>query len=252
MKALVTDDSVVGRRILVGILRHQCGFTDIVEATDGNEAVECVKEGGFDAVLLDWNMPTMLGIDALKAIRTFDSTVPIVMVTGVTDRARVVEAIAAGANNYITKPFGPKTVIKKVQETMERAQVLAERRSTRKALIADDSKTMRSILTNTLKRKCGIEEVTVTEDGAQAIEATNSQDFDLILLDWNMPNMLGIDVLRTIRAAGKHTPVVMVTANDESSMIIEALDAGANNYLVKPFEPEDLAEKVKQVLEMHA
>ncbi len=117
MKALVVDDSAVMRKILIGAL-GQAGIAEVGEAADGAQAVAAVKEGGIGIVLMDWNMPNMLGIDAVKAIRAAGATVPIIMVTTEAEKLRVIEALKAGANNYIVKPFKPETVVAKVQETL--------------------------------------------------------------------------------------------------------------------------------------
>ena len=117
MKALVVDDSAVMRKILIGAL-GQAGIAEVGEAADGAQAVAAVKEGGIGIILMDWNMPNMLGIDAVKAIRAAGATVPIIMVTTEAEKLRVIEALKAGANNYIVKPFKPETVAAKVQETL--------------------------------------------------------------------------------------------------------------------------------------
>lgn len=117
-----------------------------------------------------------------------------------------------------------------------------------KALVVDDSAVMRKVLTGALER-ADITEVTHAKDGVEAVDACNEAEFDLILMDWNMPNMLGIDAVRAIRENGKSMPIIMVTTEAERNRVIEALQAGANNYIIKPFEPDTLVEKIKGVLE---
>ncbi|MBU0640970.1 MAG: response regulator [Planctomycetes bacterium] len=116
-----------------------------------------------------------------------------------------------------------------------------------KALVVDDSLTIRRIVIKALNL-VGIKDATEAGDGAEAVSAVNDNDFDVILLDWNMPKMSGIDTLIAIRQAGKKTPVIMVTTEAEKSRVIEAIKSGANEYLIKPFSPDQLAEKVKSVL----
>lgn len=116
-----------------------------------------------------------------------------------------------------------------------------------KALVVDDSLTIRRIVIKALSL-VGISDATEAGDGAEAVKAATETDFDLILLDWNMPKMSGIDALRTLRQAGKKTPVIMVTTEAEKSRVIEAIKTGANDYLIKPFSPDQLAAKVKSVL----
>ncbi len=120
MKALVVDDSAVMRKILVGAL-GQAGIAEVAEAGDGQQAVTAVAAGGIELVLMDWNMPNMLGIDAVRAIRAAGHAMPIIMVTTEAEKLRVIEALRAGANNYIVKPFKPETVAAKVQETLAKA-----------------------------------------------------------------------------------------------------------------------------------
>jgi len=117
-----------------------------------------------------------------------------------------------------------------------------------KALVVDDSAVMRKVLTGALER-AEITEVTHAKDGQEAVDACNAEDFELVLMDWNMPNMLGIDAVKAIRENGKSMPIIMVTTEAERNRVIEALQAGANNYIIKPFEPDTLVEKIRGVIE---
>jgi two-component system chemotaxis response regulator CheY len=116
-----------------------------------------------------------------------------------------------------------------------------------KALVVDDSLTIRRIVIKALSI-VGINDAVEAGDGAEAVKAATSTDFDLILLDWNMPKMSGIEALRALRQAGKKTPVIMVTTEAEKSRVIEAIKTGANDYLIKPFSPDQLAAKVKGIM----
>ena len=116
MRALVVDDSNLVRRLLIGVLRHECGFESVAEAGDGKDALAQAKNGSFDLVFLDRNMPEMLGIEALRTIRESDWETPVVMVTIEKDGARVVEALEAGANHYIIKPFEPEAIAERIKQ----------------------------------------------------------------------------------------------------------------------------------------
>jgi two-component system chemotaxis response regulator CheY len=116
-----------------------------------------------------------------------------------------------------------------------------------KALVVDDSLTIRRIVIKALGM-VGITEVTEAADGVEAVNALQEGGHDLILLDWNMPRMNGIDALRAIRDSGDKTPVIMVTTEAEKSRVIDAINTGANDYLIKPFSPDKLAAKVRQIL----
>jgi two-component system chemotaxis response regulator CheY len=96
----------------------------------------------------------------------------------------------------------------------------------------------------------GSVEFAEASDGLEALKAIESTPggFQLILIDWNMPNMDGITLVGRIRMTDKKTPLVMVTTEAEKSRVLEAIKAGVNNYALKPFTPDALLEKVKQTL----
>ncbi len=117
MKALIADDSNLARVVLINAAK-QAGFDQFDQAQDGLEAIELIKHSHYDVIFMDWNMPNMQGIDAVRAIRAMGKTMPIIMVTGLADQMHVNEAIEAGVNNYLIKPFKPETAINKIGETL--------------------------------------------------------------------------------------------------------------------------------------
>ena len=118
MRVLVADDSGLIRRILTGMLQQECGIKDVVHAPDGAKAEAFWKDEEFDLILLDWNMPKQSGIETLRAIRSVDAQIPVIMVTSEKEKHRVVEAVKAGASDYIIKPFTPKTVGEKIRRVL--------------------------------------------------------------------------------------------------------------------------------------
>jgi two-component system, chemotaxis family, chemotaxis protein CheY len=119
-----------------------------------------------------------------------------------------------------------------------------------KFLVVDDFSTMRRIVRNLLK-ELGFTNVQEAEDGVDALSKLRGEAFDFVVSDWNMPNMTGIELLRNIRADAslKHLPVLMVTAEAKKENIIEAAQAGASGYVVKPFTAATLDEKLKKIFE---
>lgn len=118
-----------------------------------------------------------------------------------------------------------------------------------KILLVDDSKTMRNIERKALS-VLGEVECVDAGDGVEALACIQAHGaFDLILVDWNMPNMDGITLIGKIRQTDKRTPLVMCTTESEKTRVMEAIKAGANNYVVKPFTSEGLLERVRQTLE---
>ncbi|MBU6505505.1 MAG: chemotaxis response regulator CheY [Betaproteobacteria bacterium] len=119
-----------------------------------------------------------------------------------------------------------------------------------KFLVVDDFSTMRRIVRNLLK-ELGFTNVQEAEDGVDALQKLTGGNFEFVVSDWNMPNMTGIDLLRKIRSDPelKHLPVLMVTAEAKKENIIEAAQAGASGYIVKPFTAATLDEKLKKIFQ---
>jgi two-component system, chemotaxis family, chemotaxis protein CheY len=123
VKLLLVDDSSTMRRIQKNVLT-KCGYTDVVEAEDGVNALAKMQSGKMDMILLDWNMPNMDGLTFLKTIRERNDGTPVIMVTTEGEKDRVLTALQAGANSYVIKPFTPELLIKRIQEVMEKANAM--------------------------------------------------------------------------------------------------------------------------------
>jgi two-component system chemotaxis response regulator CheY len=117
-----------------------------------------------------------------------------------------------------------------------------------KILLVDDSKTMRNIQKAVLAQ-LGHTEVQEACDGQDALSKVVACKPDLILVDWNMPNMDGLSFVRAYRQMNKQTPMIMVTTEAEKSRVIEAIKAGVNNYVVKPFTPDLLSQRITETLQ---
>lgn len=118
-----------------------------------------------------------------------------------------------------------------------------------KILAVDDSPTMRRIIINTLKR-AGYENVIEAADGKDALAKMAVEKPNFIITDWNMPEMDGLAFVTKIRSTAeyKELPVLMVTTRSVKDDIVDAMKAGVNSYIVKPFTPQTLKEKIDQIL----
>ena len=119
-----------------------------------------------------------------------------------------------------------------------------------KLLVVDDSSTMRRIIKNTLQR-LGYEDILEAEHGVEAWQIMDSTEgIQVLITDWNMPEMNGLELVKKVRADERYTsiPIIMVTTEGGKAEVITALKAGVNNYIVKPFTPQVLKEKLEVVL----
>ncbi len=118
-----------------------------------------------------------------------------------------------------------------------------------KVLVVDDFATMRRIVKNILKQ-LGFANITEADDGTTALDLLKASTYDLIISDWNMPKMSGLDLLKTIRGMDRYrmTPFLMVTAEAQKQNVITAVQSGVSNYVVKPFTAEQISEKLEKIL----
>lgn len=123
MKILVVDDFSTMRRIIRNLLRD-LGFNNTAEADDGTTALPMLKNGDYDFLVTDWNMPGMQGIDLLKAVRADAKlkALPVLMVTAEAKKDQIVAAAQAGVNGYVVKPFTAQTLKEKIDKIFERLE----------------------------------------------------------------------------------------------------------------------------------
>ena len=119
LKFLVVDDFSTMRRIVRNLLK-ELGFNNVEEAEDGVDALNKLQAGGFGFVISDWNMPNMDGLTFVKTFRQSNKTTPLIMVTTESEKSRVIEAIKAGVNNYVVKPFTPDLLNQRINETLSK------------------------------------------------------------------------------------------------------------------------------------
>lgn len=121
MRILLVDDSKTMRNIQKAVL-SQLGHTDVLEAQDGQDALSKAPAFNPELMLVDWNMPNMDGLTFVKAWRTTNKSTPIIMVTTEAEKSRVIEAIKAGVNNYVVKPFTPDLLSQRISETLTKCK----------------------------------------------------------------------------------------------------------------------------------
>lgn len=115
----------------------------------------------------------------------------------------------------------------------------------KRVLVADDSSTMRKIILRSLQA-VGVSDATEAGDGEEAVVKFQQETFDVVLTDWNMPKKNGLEVIQEIRKLNATVPIIMVTTEAEKTRVMEAIQAGVSDYLVKPFTAETLREKLEK------
>ncbi len=124
MRILLVDDSKTMRNIQKAVLA-QLGYTDVHEACDGQDALSKAAACKPELILVDWNMPVMDGLTFVKTFRQTNKSTPMIMVTTEAEKSRVIEAIKAGINNYVVKPFTPDLLSQRIKETLTKVGVAA-------------------------------------------------------------------------------------------------------------------------------
>ena len=252
MRALVVDDSKPSRSIVARVLR-ELAF-ECSEATNGAEALAAVAASGRpDLMTINWQMPVMDGLELIRRLRGDPATrnLPLVMISTEHDRDRIAEALAAGADAYLAKPFTPEALTRKlVGLGLCREPGTGAGSRPIRILICDDSATIRRVLTTTLASDPGVRITGAAQDGRACLEMLAAGDLpDVVLLDVEMPVMDGLTALREIRRRHPRLPVVMFSSLTErgSKATVDALVAGANDYVAKPagLDPAEVAARIR-------
>ncbi|MFM8415566.1 MAG: chemotaxis-specific protein-glutamate methyltransferase CheB [Planctomycetota bacterium] len=252
MRALVVDDSKPSRSIVARALRDLA--FDCAEAANGVEALAALAAAGLpDLVTVNWHMPVMDGLELIRRLRGDPATrkLPLVMISTEHDRARIAEALAAGADDYLAKPFTPESLQRKLVALgvcREPAAGVGGRPI--RVLICDDSATIRSILTTTLASDPGVRIAGAAVNGQACLDMLSTGELpDVVLLDVEMPVMDGLECLREIRRRHSRLPVMMFSSLTErgAKATVDALLAGANDYVAKPagLEPGEVAARIR-------
>jgi len=253
VRALVVDDSKPSRSIVVRTLRDL--RFECAEAADGAEALAALAAGPRpDLVTVNWQMPVMDGVELVRRLRTAPATrgLKLLMVSSEADPARIASALAAGADDYLAKPFTPEALARKLVAlgvcTAAEALAAGDRGPIR-VLVVDDSATIRSLLSKTLAADPDIKVAGTAVNGQVALASIAAAPPDLVLLDVEMPVRDGISTLRAIRKTHPKLPVLMFSSLTErgSKATLDALLAGANDYVAKPagLGPDEVTERIR-------
>lgn len=268
-RVLIVDDNDTARRVVKEYLQSWgCTYE---EAADGAEALDHLKKAAdsgtcFDVVLIDMMMPGMNGETLGKAIRKEQvfNTTALVMLTSMGKRGDVARLQDIGFSGYLTKPVRfnvlrecLSTVLGSQQQTsrerpiVTRHSIAEDRKQAMRILLAEDNIVNQKVALKLLE-KFGYRADLAT-NGAEAVQMIESTPYDLVLMDVEMPEMNGCDATSAIRSHEKntrrHVPIVAMTANAMKGDRERCLEAGMDDYLSKPINPQALADMIERYLQ---
>ncbi|RLA94834.1 MAG: hypothetical protein DRG69_04515, partial [Deltaproteobacteria bacterium] len=264
LRVLVVDDSAINRLILREML-SAWGLV-VGEGEDGKSALKELREAAsrgdpYQLLLLDKRLPDIDGIQLARQIREGDiGEVPIIMLSSVDETGQKEEASRAGISDILLKPVRRSrlynAIIKAVSKRKVReapAQKLESRLKGRplRILLAEDNIVNQKLAVRLLQRQGW--EVAVANNGKEAVQMVKEGDFDLILMDVQMPEMDGLEATRLIRemekGTGKHIPIIALTAHAFEEDRKRCLEAGMDAYTTKPIKIQELFRMIEELLE---
>ena len=275
LKILIVNDLAPMRRMIHNDLQIK-NYKHFFSAANGLEALQICEKEIIDLIITGWNMPVMDGLELVKRIRSATETqhIPILMITSETDSAQVNEAILAGVNDFIVKPFTPGNLYQKldlifagkspfIKRELKRHQIttisdspiekhipeVTDKGDT-KILVVDDISSNIDIIVGILKSSYKIHAAT---NGKKALKIAATMPLpDLILLDIMMPEMDGMEVCRQLKnnPMTMDIPVIFLTAKTDAKTAVEGFSLGAVDYIIKPVNPELLKARVLNHIEL--
>ncbi len=265
------DDTI--RELIAKVLTHN-GY-DILEASTSRKVMETFKKFKPDLLILGTILADLDGFETCRLLKQqFGDNVPVILLTMPEDDESKEKGLQSGCNEFLTLPINSaelltrvnnllkisrlsrqlslqmespektySTMIEKIEDEYEKKEF--------KILIIEDSPFNQLLLKTYLKKDNY--NISTASEGGKALEMLVTQSFDLVLLDIYLPDINGIEVLKRIRKLDKtkYTPVILITASDDPDTKIKGIEAGANDYLIKPISRHELKARVKSLLKSH-
>jgi len=253
---VVIDDHPLLRKGLRQLAEFSPEIEIVGEADNGEQGLEVVRERQPDLVLLDLYMPGMKGLDVLKALKRLEPAPKVIMLTVSDAQEDAVAALRAGADGYLLKDMDPEEILQRICKMEEGRPILSPTITERlgdslqagiqRVLIIDDHPLLRKGLRQLADFSPELEIVGETDNGEQGLAMIGEVQPDLVLLDLYMPAMKGLEVLHAIKQLEPAPKVVILTVSDAQEDVFAALRGGADGYLLKDTDPEDLLDALHE------
>lgn len=246
-KILIVDDSTAMRNAIARILRP---FSpDLANAADGQSGLASAVENHYDLIITDVEMPVMNGFSFCKALKTDPriNGVPVVILSSHDKESDIEHGFEVGASAYVSKTNAHQQLPKVVENLLKKASLLKKRQ----ILVVDDSRLIINIVRNGLQQE-GFDVLTA-RNGKDALEVLDQNRPDLIISDLNMPVMDGMTFCRTLRQNPEFsaTPFVCMSSESDRYRMRQMMQSGANTYIVKPFNIDQLIIMLEKLLSDH-
>lgn len=242
-KILVVDDETSVRELLYDTFSRK-GF-EVLTATSGEHALEMLRAQRPRLILLDHGMPTLSGLETAKRIRAFDDAVPIILLKGAGDaEADLEELKRLGIVHVLHKELGIELFFKNLEVALKQIQQTSnangsgDGRVPGTLLVVDDEPGIQKLVRIFFEAR-GLK-VVVAGSGEEGLAAIDKHQPTLVMLDINMPGMDGLMTLKKFRSKYPTLPVIIASSFGEQAIVREALEAGAYDYVTKPFNLEYL------------
>lgn len=270
-RILIVDDHPLNVKLLAAKLAHD--YYIVSTAEDGMQALEQIEKSKPDIVLLDIMMPKMDGFETCKKIKSNAATahIPVVMVTALSDVADRVKGLQCGADDFLTKPINDTALMARVRSLLRLKMIMDEwrlREATSnqfmnrpageeanlaglaggKILLLTDDNSEREIIVKTLSTMSA--DVTFAGSVAEAATLAHDGKFDLVFASLGLKNEDGLQICPQLRTheATRQLPILMIGSDEDMTRIAKGLDLGANDYLVKPLDTNELIARTRTQL----
>ena len=246
-RIIIVDDI---KYSLVSLKSRLCKYYDIYPAESAQAMYELLADFEPDLILLDVNMPHIDGYDTIKNLKSDEryAQIPVIFVTGNSDRESVVKGLSLGAADYVIKPYSAEKLIESIENHLNihrRKEFFSNASDNKKTsvLVVDDISSMLRAIQYALHDRYKVFILSRPED---AVDFLRTNKPDLILLDYLMPVLSGFDLIPIIRHLPDHknTPIIIITTEGTVDLVNEAMSIGAYDFIVKPFKPKELNDKV--------
>lgn len=253
-RIVIIDDHPLLRKGLRQLVALSAELQIVGEADSGEEGLASVQALQPDLVLLDLNMPGMNGLETLNALKQLELAPKVIIHTVSDAQEDVVAALHGGADGYLLKDMDPEELLRRLCQAEDGEPVLSPKIAERlgeslhaavqRIVIIDDHPLLRKGLQQLAALCPDIDLVGQADNGQQGLKMVRDLHPDLVLLDLNMPNMSGLETLKLLKQLEPAPKVAILTVSDAREDVVAAMREGADGYLLKDMDPEELLTKL--------